>query len=156
MQFDERLCFLKGEVKTDDRETLLRQMAGRMARYGYVKEGFLESILRREEEYPTGLCVHSAQFHMAIPHADPEFVNTDAVAAAVLEKPVAFRRMDERGQEVAVSLVILLAIREPGEHMQMLAGAVRMLQDADRAERLMNAASGRELMRYLQTLREER
>ena len=73
-----------------------------------------------------------------------------------MEKPVAFRRMDERGQEVAVSLVILLAIREPGEHMQMLAGAVRMLQDADRAERLMNAASGRELMRYLQTLREER
>lgn len=155
MQFDERLCFLKGEIEPGGREALLRQMAGRMALYGYVKEGFLESLLRREEEYPTGLCLHQASCHIAIPHSDPEFVNMDAVAAAVLEKPVAFRRMDDCEQEVEVSLVIMLAIRDAGEHMQMLSGAVRMLQNEKQAARLMNAGSGRELMQYLQAMREE-
>ena len=155
MQFDERLCFLKGEAEAGSREALLRQMAGRLAQYGYVKDGFLESILRREEEYPTGLCLHQASYHIAIPHSDPEFVNTDAVAAAILEEPVAFRRMDDCEQEVAVSLVIMLAIRDAGDHMQMLAGAVRALQDADQAAGLMNVRSGKELMQYLKTMREE-
>lgn len=155
MQFDERLCFLKGTLKADNKEQLLKQMAERMYEYGYVKEGFLKSILDREEEYPTGLRLYNTDYHIAIPHSDPEYVKADAAAAAILEKPVTFHRMDDKEQCVEVSLVILLAIQDASEHMRMLSGIVRTLQNPEAASSLMEMRSKADLAEFLKNIVEE-
>ena len=51
--FNEELIVLNLEAK-DDKDAI-RQLANRLFKAGYVKESFIEAIIEREANYPTGL-----------------------------------------------------------------------------------------------------
>jgi PTS system galactitol-specific IIA component len=95
---------------------------------GYVKDTFEEAVLKREEEYPTGL--PTVGYGVAIPHTDAEHVLKPTIAVGVLKKPVVFKEMGYPDSTVNVSLVCVLALEKSG-YVDLLSKFVEAIQDRD-------------------------
>ncbi len=112
-----------------------------------VAEGFSDALVRREQEYPTGL--PTEPFGVAIPHADGRYVLRPGLVVWTMKTPVLFREMGNPQNQVMVKLVLLIAL--PGanqdgqtEILQGIAGLIQtpgFLQDVDGcrdADQLLN------------------
>jgi len=104
--------------KVSERTELLKLMAQKLTGLGVVNEDYTDKLLMREDLYPTGLPTEPLKF--AIPHAETDCVLTDAISIAILDKPIPFRRMDSPQTEVAVNIVIMLAIKNSDFQLTML------------------------------------
>ena len=60
---------------------------------GWAKQGYCEALIQREEKFPTGL--ETKTIGVALPHADPEWVDQSAILIGILESPVKFNKMDD-------------------------------------------------------------
>lgn len=117
---------IDGEHTYQEVEAILAQT---LLNQGYVKESYPSAISTREENFPTGL--YAGSYNVAMPHCDPENVNDGAMCLGVLKQPVAWRRMDDKNQTCDVSLVLMLAITDPKEHLVMLRKVVGLIQDQE-------------------------
>lgn len=133
--FNEELIVLNLEAK-DDKDAI-RQLANRLFKAGYVKESFIEAIIEREANYPTGLS--SGDMGVAIPHTDSIHVNKAALAIGILKKPVKFQMMGMSEKSVYVSLVFMMAIDDPNKHLEMLKTLMNIFQQHDLLAKLKNA-----------------
>lgn len=78
-------------VEETDKVSILKKMADKLEKGGYVKKSFVTGILEREKIFPTGL--QAKGFGVAIPHTDAEHVNSPMIAIATLKNPVKFNIM---------------------------------------------------------------
>ena len=108
-----------------DRIQLLQVMASKLD--GSTRPGFIEALLEREDQFPTGLPTEGIKF--AIPHADGRFVRKNELALAVLSEPIEFRRMDNPGQEVLVEVVVMMAIKDSETQLEMLQKLIALFSD---------------------------
>ncbi len=93
------------------RDELLALLANSLRQDGLVKDSFLEGVLTREAEYPTGIDMETHS--IAIPHTEYEHVNQTGFAIAINRAGVEFHRTDEPGARVKPAIVVLMAI-DPG------------------------------------------
>ena len=91
MFFDESVILLDVEGETP--EEVLKTVASNMANKGLVKQSYINAIIEREKEYPTGLPTPGVS--VAIPHTDIEHVNKKSISFAVLKNPVEFYIMGD-------------------------------------------------------------
>lgn len=127
-------------VKLEDLNTnkeALSYIADYMYEKGYVKEGYKKAILDRESEFPTGLFI--GDINVAIPHADVNFVNEASIAVGILKEPIKFRAMDEPENEIDVSLIIMLALKEAHGHIQMLQKIVELIKHQDSVKKIISS-----------------
>ncbi len=117
-----------------DRTELLTQLAKLARQQGWVKEGFTEALLEREEKYPTG--IHAPGIGIAIPHADAEWTLVPGMIVGALDEPVIFEPMGGQGGEVQVQLVFLLLISDPDDHVVFLSALADFISDADKLQQL--------------------
>jgi PTS system galactitol-specific IIA component len=103
------LMLLDLKVKSNDE--LIRKMGQHLVDLGWVKDGFIEAILKREKEYPTGLPI--GEIAAAIPHTDAAYVLRSAMVVCVLPEPVKFRNMADPDEILDVRIVFMLAMKEP-------------------------------------------
>lgn len=104
---------------------------------GYVAAAYTQSVQERERDFPTGLALGS--FGIAIPHATPEGnVHRNGIAALRVKTPATFRSMEDPAEEVEAELVFLLALKDSGQHLEMLQKLFCMFQD-DEAMRALRA-----------------
>lgn len=137
---------LKGKINPDllvfdlvkkDATEVIEYLAGLLYQGGFVKETYLEAILKREKEFPTGLFLTG--YNIAIPHTETCEVNQAAIAVAVLKKPIIFRYMADPSQEVPVSLVFMLAIKDPKAQVPVLAQIMKIVGREEKLKALVNA-----------------
>ena len=102
---------------------------------GYVKDSYKQAILDREALFPTGLYVGT--FNAAIPHCDSVNVNKGAMCLGVLKQPVSWALMEDTSKTCNVSLVVMLAITDPKDHLTMLRKGVGFIQDQERVGRVV-------------------
>jgi len=114
-----------------DRAAVIRELGRRLLQQGYVKPGFVESVLEREEMGPTCL-----QGGIAIPHADPQYVHKPGVAIATLAEPVEWWGLQ-------VDLVFLLALRVSDR--QLFASLLKVINDPNKIQAIRAAESAREI-----------
>lgn len=145
LQFDERL--LIGPLEWVDRESLLRHIAERIVALGYAKPSYVDAVVARENEYPTGLPTNGAG--VAIPHCDTSHVIRPALAVAILSKPVPFGLMGGQGETVPVDIVIMLALNDPSTQIDVLRQVSMMVQDGELLKRLKVASTHEEVMAVL-------
>ena len=143
--FDEDLILLG--VEADDAEAVLSQLADLLHSRGFVKESFRAAVLEREKQHPTGL--PSEGVYVAIPHADPVHVNQSAIAVATLKKPVSFAMMGNPEVSIDVKIVVMLAIHNPAEHLQLLRNFMKLFQDKDLLVAISEAATKRDVYERL-------
>lgn len=106
-------------LKARERNELLTLLSEKLYEMGYVKKTYREALLEREEKYPTGLVVKE-DFNVAIPHADVEHVEKEALVIVKTDREVTFRKMDEQEVEIPVDIVFLLVIKDPKGYVKFL------------------------------------
>ena len=107
---------------------ILSYLADTLKENGFVKDGYKEAILVREEEHPTGL---PAEVKIAIPHCDHTLVNEAAIAIGILNNTVEFKAMDDPSLGLDVGIVMMLALDEPHGHIEMLQKIIKLIQSPE-------------------------
>ncbi len=137
------------DVNASNRYELLSSLAKKLQEMGYVKETYLNALVNREENYPTGLVVRN-DFNVAIPHADVEHVNEEALVVVKTNRKVTFRKMDEPNVEIPVDVVFLLVIKEPKGYVKFLATLTELFTKEEFIETIRHG-SEQKVAKYLET-----
>jgi PTS system galactitol-specific IIA component len=110
---------LKSYYVKGTREEALSFLSDELRAGGYVKEGYKESLLAREEKYPTGLQL-AHLVNIAIPHTEMALVEEETFVIGVPQNTMEFRRIDDPSQAQCVDLIFLFVIKNPQEYLQVL------------------------------------
>ncbi|MET3559008.1 PTS system galactitol-specific IIA component [Streptococcus rupicaprae] len=149
LKIDEDFIFPSLDVAT--KEEAISFLADQLFSNGLVDEGYKEAILTRESVYPTGLPANG--YNIAIPHADYTLVKETALAIGILKNPVTFKAMDDVTKDVAIHIIIMLAIHEPHGQIEMLQRIVGIIQNENLRKALVESAdksqSIKQLISYL-------
>jgi len=101
-----------------DARGVLTQMVEYLKERGYVEDGYLEMLLEREDEFPTGLATEP--FAVALPHTDPVHVLKPCVLVSKLKDSVEFHEMGKENELVKVKYVFVLVVEKSKYHMDVL------------------------------------
>lgn len=126
-------------LPSTDREEVLRHLTGLLARQGYVDPAYAEKILEREASCPTGLPF--PHMTIALPHGDPSFVSQAAVAVGRCSGPTTFFSMEDPDQSLEVDMVVLLAVKDPDDHLAVLNNLMEMFTQPEVCQELRAAQS---------------
>ena len=134
-------------------EEMLRLISNELYSKGYVKDSFMESVLERERTNPTGLQVEDL-INIAIPHTNIEHVNcpTIVVIKKSDQSTFTFRRLDEPTEEIPVSVVFFLVVKEPSGYVDFLADLTGLFQETAFIDMLLSVNAdqiGQELIKKL-------
>ena len=121
------------EIDTTDWEEALRTLSKFLYERGYVKDTYEEALIKREREYPTGLEIPE-KINVAIPHADVEHVNKQALVVSIPKKPIKVGRMDDPEEKIDVQLILLLVIKNPDGYVKFLSDLTTLFQRDEFAE----------------------
>jgi len=130
------ICFVRLDVATA--EGAVRALARELFRAGHVKESFEAAAVAREKRSPTGLPFEGGA--VALPHAEPEHVLSQALGVATLARPVKFREMGSPAILLDVALVVMPALTAKEQASAALARLIELLQDAPLRAALSAAA----------------
>lgn len=144
-ELKETLIFTGMEAKTY--EDVMDQVGGTFIKEGYCKESYKEALKNREKEYPTGLDIDGVG--VAIPHTDVSHVNKQGTAIAVLKKPVTFVQMGTDDETTQVSIVFMLAVKEPSTQVEKLQRIIEIIQDTTVLEKLKEAKNAAEVIEII-------
>lgn len=136
------------KVDAASSEEVIRLLAGRLEKLGYVRPSFAEAVLAREARMPTGLPM-GRDSNVAVPHTDPEHVVKPGIALATLARPVDFANMEDPDEAVPVGLVFMLALNDKDRQIEMLQQIMLTIQNEDLSNRLLAAASPDEVLLLL-------
>ncbi|WP_017549993.1 PTS sugar transporter subunit IIA [Salinicoccus carnicancri] len=152
MQIDEELMMIDIDFQT--KEEVLEAMGTRLYELGYVADDFIENVLDREENFPTGL--PTSPYAVAIPHTDTDKVIEPGIALATLKEPVPFSSMGNAELEVGVKIVFMLAVDAPGEQVTTLQNLIEMVQDERVVSKLATVRSIDECNKVLDDFKEQK
>lgn len=144
--FDKHLVFT--DLLFDNAEEAIRFGADKLYQAGYIKETFADSVVEREKEFPTGL--PTEPFGIAIPHTDRSFVKKSGVCCMKMKKPVSFQQMGNGDETIAAHFVLLLAISDSSEHMNLLSGLMELFTNKELLMKLEQAKSEEEIIAILE------
>jgi PTS system galactitol-specific IIA component len=137
-------------VDADSKEELLRLLTELLVKNGCVTPEYYDVLIEREEQYPTGLPTEGVK--VAIPHGfSPSSVLKPAVGVATLARPVVFRNMACKDEELSVELVFMFALVSEEAQGEDLRRVMGIFGDAGLLSRLRAAKSGREVEEILKT-----
>jgi PTS system galactitol-specific IIA component len=135
---------IKTGIDAKDFKEVLTEMAGLLRKYDYVKESFTDAVIEREKIYPTGLNLPIG-INIAIPHTDACHVNKTAIAIGVLKNPVQFKSMATKVDDLDVSLVVMLAIKESKKQVETLKRAMEFFQEEEAIKKIINSKTTQEV-----------
>ncbi|HWR22303.1 MAG TPA: PTS sugar transporter subunit IIA [Feifaniaceae bacterium] len=122
-------------VEGETRDEVLYNIAKVLMEKGVAKDTFYEALLQRENEYPTGLPI--GEINLAIPHTYPEHINEVAVTIAIPRKPVVFRNMGDRDEEISVSVILCLTMRKMDDNVKLLPALMGFFANEDNLRALL-------------------
>ena len=131
-------------IEAKDSTEVLKVMGEMVIKAGYAKESYVDALIKRESEFPTGLDIGG--FGIAIPHTDVSHVNKAATAVGVLKEPVDFIQMGTDDELVKVNIVFMLAVDDPKAHISTLQRLIEILQDKNTLEKLKAAKESADII----------
>lgn len=124
-------------LECEDSQEAIRTLAQSFVKYGAVKESFVEAVMEREKNYPTGL--PAVAYDIAIPHTVSKHVIEPAMAVGVLKKPVEFHQMGSPEIILHPQVLFMLAISDPKEQLTLLRRIMKLLQNKELLEAVKKA-----------------
>lgn len=106
---------------------------------GYVKDTYTDSVLEREEEFPTGIPTDPVP--MAIPHTGSEHVNKSMFCLVVFNHPVMFHQMGSADEMIPAEMMMMLAIDGSESHLEFLSGVMGIFSEGSVMKRIKQATS---------------
>lgn len=140
------------DMKAQTKEEIISLLADKLLKAEKVKGTYKEAVLMRENEYPTGLSL--GNYCIAMPHTFAAHVIEPTIAVAKLENPVTFIEMGSKDVELSVSLVLMMAISNPQEQLELLKKILRLFSDEEVMEALMKSSTTEEMYNTLRFIDE--
>lgn len=131
--FNRNILFFKKEVSS--RVEALNILADRLLENDIVADSFLDAILQREQQYPTGLQLNNG-VGVAIPHTDANKVKQNQIGFMSLKRPVIFRQMGSDTEKVAVNMIFILCLKSSHNQLELLQKLMALFNDSDFISRL--------------------
>ena len=124
------------DFEASDRVDFFTKMSQILMDKGYVKESWLDAIMTREKNYPTGLAFETVS--VALPHIDPEHLNKPYIAVIKPKEPIAFRGMAGIDGDVPAQIIVNLGLtaHEEGQ-VAVLQALMGVFLDTDAVSRIM-------------------
>ncbi|GKU27856.1 PTS sugar transporter subunit IIA [Clostridium folliculivorans] len=130
---EKRVCF---DMKAKTKMEALDELIDVLVKDGVINDSkvFKEAVLKREEEFSTGIGMG-----IAIPHGKSNSVNKASIAFGKSKDGVDYQSMDEK----PAHLFFLIAVPEEANdtHLRALSEISRKLMHSDIRESLMNCTS---------------
>lgn len=139
------LCDIRLDVS--DYEGVMQHLGATLIKEGYAKKSYVEALISREKEYPTGLNVDG--FGVAIPHTDIQHVIRGGIAIGILKNPVTFIQMGSDDEEVDVQIIFMLAVANPNEHIENLQKIITIIQDKEILIKLSKVSDSKEIIEII-------
>jgi PTS system galactitol-specific IIA component len=131
-----------------DKKEALKILSDKLSKKGKVKASFFNAVLDREKKFPTGLKTKFISF--ALPHTDSEHVNSEGIAVGLLKKPVKFKSMENPDNNLNVSLIVLLAVKDKSKQVLVLQNLIKMMQNKKTTQNLLRSGNKKELLKLFQ------
>lgn len=132
--FDKETVFI---LKGESQEEIFRTVANDLLEKDLVTDDFLENLLERENNFPTGIdlsVIDPKLPNIAIPHTEIEFVKTKRIIPIRLIQPIAFQNMIQPDQSLEVSFLFMILNDSATEQSNMLADIMDYLNQTDPKE----------------------
>lgn len=128
------------ELESGSAEAVLEEIATYAYEQGYVEEAYVDALLERERDHPTGLRIDRAEnpFGVAIPHADPDYVREQAILLGLPEETATFRSMDDKDKHIDINAVVLLLVTETEGYSAFLSNLTTLFQDDEFAQKVVD------------------
>jgi PTS system galactitol-specific IIA component len=134
-------------ITAADWKEAVRQTAACLLEHGYAREEYVRAVIEREKLSPTGL--PTSPFGVAMPHAGSDLVLQTGIAVSVLEQPVTFSVMGSPGEEVEVSIIFLIAMKDPDNQVRVLQRLCGLFQSSELLEAIRRTDSRSEISALL-------
>jgi len=137
------------KIKENQKEGVVKILAERLEKGGYVRGGFYDEVIQRENEYPTGL---PTSIPVALCHTDSKYVIKNAMAVGTLAKPVAFNAMGDPEQHIQAEIIFLLALKDPKDHIPFLTKLFSIFKSREILETIQHARDEAKIADFLNNL----
>ncbi|USZ60685.1 PTS sugar transporter subunit IIA [Lactiplantibacillus plantarum] len=134
-------------LNVENRKELFTLIAADLFKKGYVKEGFLDFLTHREDNYPTGLQLASGA--VAIPHGDPKFIKKPFVAVVTLEQPIVMQRMDDSNQNLPVDELFVLGLDSGTGHIELLQTIIKLIQQGSFVDQIQATKNAEQVLQVI-------
>lgn len=134
------VSFVKHFLKAISFSTAVDRLSINLLDKDLVTSDYPQAVKDREVKFPTGL--PTAPIGVAIPHADPQYVKTNAVSVGILKEPIEMTVMGTEEDKVQVSIIFLLSLAQSNKQLNIL-------------QRIMNVVQNQELLKKFQTASDE-
>jgi PTS system galactitol-specific IIA component len=120
-----------------------------LERGGYVEKSFLEAVLKREQDYPTGL--QTISVGAAIPHADPIHIKEPFIAVVRPTKAIQFAPMggSTDDEKIDAKIIFVLGVKRNGLQVKVLQKIMAMLSDKNVIDQLLHASTNDQLLEVI-------
>lgn len=133
------------DVQAETYDDVMKNVGSQFIKEGYCKDSYVDALIEREREYPTGLDVDG--YGVAIPHTNVTHVNKAGTGIAILDHPVTFHEMGGDDEDtVEVQIVFMLAVVEPNQHIDELQRILAIIQDTGVLDALLAAKGKQEII----------
>ncbi|MEY8370239.1 PTS sugar transporter subunit IIA [Aerococcaceae bacterium 50-4] len=127
-------------------EEVLKDIGRKLLKKGLVKDKFIENILEREKNYPTGLdltVIDPSYGNIAVPHTEGAYVNVTKVIPVGLTNSVVFNNMIRPKEDLEVSNLFIILNNSPEEQSEILAKIMDFINtlNVDEAKALFQAST---------------
>ena len=144
MLLDKKLVLFHQDC--EDRDDAIARLAALFMESGVAKETYLQGLMDREVEFPTGLYDEGMYCGVAMPHTFAEHVNEKQIGFMSLNKPVKWHYMGDVSKEIDISCVFMLALKDGHDQLEMLRGLMKLFVNNELMERLQKIDTYEELI----------
>lgn len=126
--FDKELIFL--DVNASDRNDLYEKVSEKLEVLGFVKDSFSEALIKREDEFPTG--VITQYLPISLPHANPENVNKPFIAVVQTKDTIKVQQMGTNEEEKTKNFFFLGIVKETQDlQVKLLQRFMQLMNDQE-------------------------
>lgn len=144
--FNEDNIFIN--FKSKDKIEFFQKINNYLLEKGLVKETFLNAILEREKEFPTGL--NFGCFNVAIPHCDPKHVINENIIIVVPNEKIYFRDMGLNENELPIDLIFLLLVKKGEKQANILEKLMEIFSEETILKEIIDCQSKKQILNKIQ------
>ena len=131
------------EVEVASQKELFQFVSKELIRQDYVFDNYVSGIIKREEEFPTGLM--TKYLPIGLPHSDVQDVKRPFIYFCRLKKGIKFHQMGDN-QPMMVRDVFFLGIKEPKKQVVLLATMMTLFADQFFVDKLVQSRTRAAIM----------
>lgn len=131
--YEDTVFVSEGTVQTE----IFKEIASKLLTKNLVTEDFVNNLIDREKNYPTGLPlkpIDPSLPNIAIPHTESEFVNDTRIVPVKLKYPITFKNMILPEEDVEVSFLFMILNNDEKEQAGLLQNVMDFINRQETAE----------------------